>query len=54
MAAIESIKDMEVPMLLPGITVAISKDDHGPIKGLQMMRFDGSSWQLIGDMISAR
>jgi branched-chain amino acid transport system substrate-binding protein len=54
MAAIESIRNMEVPMLLPGITATVSKDDHGPVKALQMMRFDGKSWEMIGDMISAR
>jgi branched-chain amino acid transport system substrate-binding protein len=30
MNALHSIRNMEVPMLLPGITISISKTDHGP------------------------
>ncbi|WP_244641802.1 ABC transporter substrate-binding protein [Chelatococcus reniformis] len=54
MAAVESIRDLEVPMLLPGIKVSISKDDHGPIKAMQMMRFNGKSWEMLGDLITGR
>lgn len=54
MAAIDSIRDMEIPMLLPGVKANISKDDHGPLKAMQVVRFNGKSWDLIGDLISGR
>lgn len=54
MAAVESIRDLEIPMLLPGVKMSVSKDDHGPLKAMQMMRFNGKSWDMIGDLIVGR
>ncbi len=48
-----SIHDMKLPMLLPGITVSTSADDFAPIKQMQLMKFDGTTWRLFGDVISA-
>jgi branched-chain amino acid transport system substrate-binding protein len=47
-----SIHDVKLPMLLPGIVVSTSADDFAPIKQMQLMRFDGTTWQLFGDVIS--
>jgi len=54
MNALESIQNMEVPMLLPGITISISKTDHGPIKSMQMLRFNGSAWETTGPLVSGK
>lgn len=54
MAAVESIRDLDIPMLLPGVKMSVSKDDHGPLKAMQMMRFNGKSWDMIGDLIVGR
>ena len=48
-----SIHDLKLPMLLPGITVSTSADDFAPIKQMQLMKFDGTTWRLFGDVISA-
>jgi branched-chain amino acid transport system substrate-binding protein len=48
-----SIHDLKLPMLLPGITVSTSVDDFAPIKQMQLMKFDGTTWKLFGDVISA-
>ena len=48
-----SIHDLHLPMLLPGITVSTSADDFAPIKQMQLMKFDGNTWQLFGEVISA-
>ena len=48
-----SIHDLKLPMLLPGITVSTSADDFAPIKQLQLEKFDGKTWQLFGEVISA-
>ncbi len=54
MNALHSIRNMEVPMLLPGITISISKTDHAPIKSMQMLRFNGSAWETIGGLLSGK
>jgi branched-chain amino acid transport system substrate-binding protein len=46
-----NIKDLELPMLLPGITVNTTPTDFFPIKQQQMARFDGQRWQLFGPII---
>jgi branched-chain amino acid transport system substrate-binding protein len=48
-----SIKDLELPMLLPGIKVNTAPDDHMPIKQMQFMRFDGKQWERFGQVLMA-
>jgi len=48
-----NIKDLELPMLLPGMKVNTSPDNFYPIKQMQLATFDGESWELFGDLISA-
>jgi branched-chain amino acid transport system substrate-binding protein len=47
-----SIHDLKLPMLLPGIVVSTSATDFAPIKQMQLMKFDGETWKLFGDVIS--
>jgi branched-chain amino acid transport system substrate-binding protein len=47
-----SIHDLKLPMLLPGIAVSTSATDFAPIKQMQLQKFDGTTWQLFGDVIS--
>ncbi|HKM87614.1 MAG TPA: ABC transporter substrate-binding protein [Xanthobacteraceae bacterium] len=47
-----SIKNEKLPMLLPGITISTSADDFAPIKQMQLQKFNGTTWQLFGDVIS--
>jgi branched-chain amino acid transport system substrate-binding protein len=49
-----SIKDLKVPMLIDGITVNTAADDFYPIEELRLARFNGSEWEVFGDLISAR
>ncbi len=42
----------KLPMLLPGITRLDRPDDFAPIKQMQLQKFDGTTWQLFGDVIS--
>jgi len=48
----QSLDHVELPMLLPGITLNTSQEQVTPIKQLQMARFDGKSWVLFGDVIN--
>ena len=51
MKAAQSFKDVELPMLLPGIRLNTSAEQVTPIRQLQMARFDGKSWVLFGDVL---
>ena len=48
-----SLHDVTMPMLLPGITLSTSATDFAPIKQMQLERFDGTTWKLFGEVISA-
>jgi len=48
------VRDLELPMLLPGVKVNTSPSDFYPVKQMQMARFDGERWGLFGPVISAK
>ena len=45
-----SIRDLELPMLLPGIKVNTSPTDHVPVEQMQFMRFNGKTWERFGEL----
>ena len=45
-----AIKDLELPMLLPGIKVNTSPTDHIPVEQMQFMRFNGKTWERFGEL----
>ena len=47
-----NLKDVEIPMLLPGIKVNTSPTDFYPIQSVRMSRFEGETWILFGDILS--
>lgn len=42
-----------LPMMLPGISISTKPDDYAPFRALRIAIFDGASWNLTGDPISA-
>jgi branched-chain amino acid transport system substrate-binding protein len=40
------------PLSLPGITISTSATDYAPIEQMQLMKFDGNTWNLFGQVIS--
>jgi branched-chain amino acid transport system substrate-binding protein len=46
-----SLKDLEFGMLLPGIKINTSATDFYPIQQMQMQRFTGERWELIGPVM---
>ncbi len=48
-----NLRQVRVPMLLPGITISTAPNDFYPIESMQLMRFNGEGWELFGDIISA-
>ena len=49
----ESIHDVSLPTILPGIMASTSPTDHRPIKSMRLEKWDGKTWVLFGDIISA-
>jgi branched-chain amino acid transport system substrate-binding protein len=45
-----SLKDLTVPMLLPGIKINTSPTDFAPIEQEQLAKFDGERWALFGEI----
>jgi ABC-type branched-subunit amino acid transport system substrate-binding protein len=46
-----SIKDLELPLNLPGQTLNTSATDFDPITQMQLAKFDGTSWVLFGNLL---
>ncbi len=46
-----NIKDLEIPVLLPGIKVNTSPTNYRPIRQLQLMKWTGKTWQRFGEVI---
>jgi branched-chain amino acid transport system substrate-binding protein len=46
-----SLKDLEIPTLLPGIRVNTSPTNHHPLRQMQLQRWDGSGWKRFGGII---
>ena len=46
-----NLRDLELPMLLPGIKVGTSPTDYYPVQQLQLMRFNGKCWERFGDVV---
>jgi branched-chain amino acid transport system substrate-binding protein len=49
-----SLKEVRLPMLLPGITVSTGRDDYLPFQQMQLRRFNGRNWIGFGDIIDDR
>jgi branched-chain amino acid transport system substrate-binding protein len=46
-----NLKNFEVPVLLPGVRLNTSASDFYPIEQIQLGRFDGKRWVLLGDVL---
>jgi ABC-type branched-subunit amino acid transport system substrate-binding protein len=46
-----NLRNVELPLLLPGIKINTGPGDYFPIEQAQMMRFDGKEWVRFGELI---
>jgi hypothetical protein len=46
-----SLHNVAIPLLLPGVTLNTSADNYFAIHTLQLKRYDGTRWQLVGKPI---
>jgi ABC-type branched-subunit amino acid transport system substrate-binding protein len=47
-----NLKDFSSEVMLPGIKINTGPDDFFPIEQMQLMKFDGTAWELFGDVIN--
>jgi branched-chain amino acid transport system substrate-binding protein len=47
-----SLKNLELGMLLPGIKINTGPNDFAPVKQMRMQRFNGTSWELFGPVMT--
>jgi branched-chain amino acid transport system substrate-binding protein len=48
-----NLKNLELPLLIPGIKVNTSPTDHAPIEQEQLAKFDGERWATFGEIYDA-
>ena len=48
-----SIKNLELPLLLPGIKLNTGVEDHYPIEQFQLVKFDGKTWARFGGVLKS-
>jgi branched-chain amino acid transport system substrate-binding protein len=48
-----SFHNLQLPLVLPGITVNTSPTDYYPLQAVQLSRFKGETWDLFGDVMHA-
>jgi branched-chain amino acid transport system substrate-binding protein len=46
-----NLKDLDVPVLLPGIRINTSPTNFHPIRQMQLQKWDGKSWKLFGSVL---
>ena len=46
-----NLRNLELPLLLPGIKINTSPTDYYPVRQAQLSRFNGKSWELIGGVL---
>jgi branched-chain amino acid transport system substrate-binding protein len=51
MREVANLRDLQVPVLLPGIRVNTSPTNFRPIRQMQLARWTGSTWERFGEVI---
>ena len=46
-----NIKDLQLPMLLPGMKINTSPTNFSPIRQMQLATFNGESWEQFGELL---
>jgi branched-chain amino acid transport system substrate-binding protein len=48
-----NLKNVDLPLLLPGVVINTGPNDFAPIEQEQLIRFDGSKWVRFGEVLGA-
>src|ERR1700691_3781763 len=46
-----NLKELELPMLLPGMHINTSPDNFSPIRQMKLASFNGESWEQFGELL---
>ena len=46
-----NIRNLVLPMGLPGLSINTSPDNYSPIRQEQLATFNGESWELFGELL---
>lgn len=46
-----TLKNFQIPLLLPGITLTNAPDDYSAYHAMEVMQFDGARWVGLGELI---
>jgi len=49
-----NLKNVDLPLLLPGVVINTSPTDFAPIEQEQLARFDGTKWVRFGDLLGGK
>ena len=49
-----SLKNFQAPMALPGVTATTGPDDYAPYQTMQLVKFDGTTWQGFGEPVAVK
>jgi branched-chain amino acid transport system substrate-binding protein len=49
-----SLKNFQIPMALPGVLANTSPTDFAPFQTMQLVKFDGKTWQGFGEPVAVR
>jgi branched-chain amino acid transport system substrate-binding protein len=52
LAQAANVKDLHLPLMLPGQALNTSPTNYSPIRQMQLANFDGKSWELFGELIT--
>jgi branched-chain amino acid transport system substrate-binding protein len=47
-----NLKDLELPLLLPGMKINTSPTNYSPIRQMQLATFNGGNWELFGELLT--
>ena len=53
MKVVSNLKDVQLPLALPGVTLSSTPDNFSLFDKLQISRFDGKTWEPVGAVIEA-
>jgi branched-chain amino acid transport system substrate-binding protein len=48
-----NLRNLELPMLLPGMRIDTGPNDYAPLEQVQLMRFDGAKWVRFGEVLGS-
>ena len=51
MAQANNLKNLENPLLLPGVKINTGPNDHRPLEQMQLQRWNGKQWERFGSII---